>query len=73
MPPEPPTAMPDVTTNPEWEGEQVDRFLGHEILRRTMEANYHPVNPAELAELAGFDKGYPTRIIEAIRESYAGR
>lgn len=62
---------PDITLNPQWEAEQVDRLVGFEILRRAVDARYQPVNPADLADRVAVDKGYPNRIIEKLRASHA--
>ncbi len=61
----------DITLDPLWEAEQVDRLLGFEVLRRTVDARYQPVNPVDLADRVAVDKGYPHRIIEKIRLRHA--
>ena len=62
---------PDITTDPEWEAEQVDRLLGFEVLRHAVEARYQEVAPVELADRTALDKGYAYRIVEKLRLLHA--
>lgn len=72
-----PTAMQrsddDITTDSLWEQEQSDRLLAYEILRRSLLGDHHPIEPADLGDLAAMDKGAPFRILERIKASLNGQ
>jgi hypothetical protein len=57
----------DITLNPEWQAEQMDRLLGFEILTRALQARYHPVPPELLADKVGANKGFANNIIVKIQ------
>lgn len=58
----------DITTNPEWLSEQIDRLLGFECLIKTLYADPTPIPPALLADKIGVNKGYPNSIISNISQ-----
>ena len=60
----------DITTSLDWQGEQIDRLLGFEILTRTLRAQYQPIDPAHLADKVGLDKGSAFRIVQQIQRNY---
>ena len=67
-----PTAMlrsPDITTDPEWIGEQIDRLSGFEMLHAVVTGNQLPIPPATLADKLGVYKGYPYSIVSNIRKT----
>ena len=59
----------DPTTNLCWKLEQTDRLIAWEILQRAMKADYAPIDPADLADLIGSDKGVGHRIIQNIQQT----
>ena len=65
-----PSLDADITLNEAWQEEQTDRLLGYEILKHTMTADYHPVEPADLADKIAADKGLSHRIIESLQEHF---
>jgi hypothetical protein len=56
-----------ITLDPVWLGSQMDRFLGFEILTRTLSATYQPMAPERLADKIGADKGIAHKIIKDIQ------
>ena len=59
----------DITLNPEWQAEQMDRLLGFEILTRALTARYHPIPPELLADKVGANKGLTNSIIVKIQRN----
>lgn len=57
----------DLTTDPVWQAEQMDRLLGFEILTRTLAAKYQPIEPEVLADKIGAHKGLSHLIIQGLR------
>ena len=57
----------DITLNPEWQAEQMDRLLGFEILTRTLTAQYQPINPELLADKIGAHKGVAYTIVQNLQ------
>ena len=57
----------DITLNPEWQSEQMDRLLGFEILTRSLNAQYQPISPEVLADKIGAHKGYAYTIVQSIQ------
>jgi hypothetical protein len=57
----------DITLDPEWQAEQMDRLLGFEILTRTLRAQYQPIPPEVLADKIGMDKGFTHQIIKQLQ------
>ena len=69
MPLEQPIAMRssrDITNNPEWIAEQVDRLLGFEVLTKLLTADPRPIPPGSLADKIGVYKGYSHSILSDI-------
>jgi hypothetical protein len=65
-----PTAMRssrDITNNPDWISEQVDRLLGFEVLCKLLTADPRPIPPGSLADKIGVYKGYSHTILSDIR------
>lgn len=58
-----------ITLDPVWLDEQMDRFLGFEILVRTLRAAYQPINPECLADKIGADKGISHKIVKSIQRN----
>jgi hypothetical protein len=56
-----------ITLNPAWLDDQMDRFLGFEILTRTLQAKYQPLEPEALADKIGADKGIAYRVIRNLQ------
>lgn len=63
----------DITLDPAWREEQVDRLLGFEILQNALNARYAPVEPARLADKISADKGIAYRILQSIKTNHARR
>ncbi len=59
----------DCTRDPKWLAEQMDRLLGFEILVRTLNASYQPMDPEVLSDKIGADKGLTHSIIKSIQHS----
>lgn len=57
----------DVTLDPQWRAEQMDRLLGFEVLTRTLTAQYQPINPELLADKIGAHKGIAFIIIQNLQ------
>ena len=57
----------DITLNPEWQAEQMDRLLGFEILTRSLTAQYQPMSPELLADKIGAHKGIAFTIIQNLQ------
>ena len=57
----------DPTLDPEWQAEQMDRLLGFEILTRTLNATYQPLDPELLADKIGANKGFPFKVLQNIK------
>lgn len=62
----------DITLDPKWQDEQVDRLLGFEILQRMLHAKYQPIEAAVLADKVAIDKGAAYRIIRSIEQNLNG-
>ena len=62
----------DITLDPKWQDEQVDRLLGFEILQRMLHAEYQPIEAAILADKDAIDKGAAYRIIRSIEQNLNG-
>jgi hypothetical protein len=62
----------DITLDPKWQDEQVDRLLGFEILQRMLHAEYQPIEAAILADKVAIDKGAAYRIIRSIEHNLNG-
>lgn len=62
----------DITLDPKWQDEQVDRLLGFEILQRMLHAEYQPIEAAILADKVAIDKGAAYRIIRSIEQNLNG-
>jgi len=56
----------DVTSDPAWKDEQMDRLLGFEILKKICMADPDPIPPALLADKIGLNKGFSYVMIESI-------
>ena len=57
-------AQSDITLDPEWQAEQMDRLLGFEILSRVCTATYQPIDPELLADKIGANKGLSFKILK---------
>ena len=62
-------AEPHQTMQPAWLNEQMDRFLGFEILTRTLRARYQPIEPESLADKIGADKGITHKVIKHLQRT----
>lgn len=65
----PPIAMSrfrDSTDSPEWIGEQVDRVLGYEVLRKTLAGDPSNFTTTQLSEKIGVHRNYLRPIINKI-------
>lgn len=60
----------DVTLDPKWQAEQMDRLLGFEILTRTLTAQYQPMSPELLADKIGAHKGLAFTIIQNLQRKF---
>ena len=54
----------DITLDPDWQAEQMDRLLGFEILQRACTATYQPIDPELLADKIGASKGLSFKIVK---------
>lgn len=61
---------PDVTTDPVWVAEQMDRLLGFEVLNMAVSGDPTPIAPHVLADKIGVYKGLPHRIITGIASRF---
>lgn len=57
----------DITLDPKWQAEQMDRLLGFEILTRSLTAQYQPMSPELLADKIGAHKGIAFTIIQNLQ------
>jgi len=57
----------DLTLDPEWQAEQMDRLLGFEILTRTLNAHYQPLEPEILADKIGANKGFTFKLLQNVK------
>lgn len=62
------TSEPDITLDPGWQADQMDRLLGFEILTRTLSARYQPLEPEELADKVGSHKGLAHLIVQSVQQ-----
>ncbi len=60
----------DITLNPVWQAEQMDRLLGFEILTRTLTAQYQPISPELLADKIGAHKGLAFTIVQNLQRKF---
>lgn len=58
----------DVTTDPFWQAEQMDRLLGFEVLKKVCTADPDPVPPSLLADKIGLNKGFSHAMILSISQ-----
>jgi len=65
-----PTLETDITLDAAWQAQQVDIFLGFEILQHALNARYQPLDAAVLADKVALDKGIAHRIVKKIQSSY---
>ena len=59
----------DCTLDPAWLESQMDRLLGFEILTRTLNGIYQPMQPEVLSDKIGADKGVTHKIVKQIQRS----
>lgn len=59
-----------ITLDPAWIDDQMDRFLGFEILTRTLSARYQPIEPESLADKIGADKGITHKVIKHLKRTF---
>lgn len=68
---EPPIGMKssesDITLDPQWQAEQMDRLLGFEILTRSLNAQYQPISPELLSDKIGAHKGFAYTIVQNLQ------
>lgn len=57
----------DITTNPKWQGEQIDRLLGYEFLRSAVLCEVREMEIQELCDKIGVNKGYVHKVITSAR------
>lgn len=58
--------LPDVTTDPIWKAEQMDRLLGFEVLKKVCTGDPDPIPPLLLADKIGVNKGFSFDMLENI-------
>lgn len=56
----------DITLDPEWQAQNLDRLLAFEILNRTIQAKYQEMDPQVLADKVGMDKGFAYKMLRHI-------
>jgi hypothetical protein len=63
------TSPRDITLDPEFIDQQIDRMLGWEILNRYLnhQANL-PMRPLELCDKIGVNKGYVHQVIQTVKQ-----
>lgn len=59
------TLEADITLDPLWLAQNTDRLLAFEVLHRTLTAQYQPMNPGDLADKVGVDKGFSYEVLKA--------
>lgn len=62
----------DITLDPKWQNDQIDRLLGFEILLHILHAEYQPIDAAVLADKVAIDKGLAYRITRSINQNLNG-
>jgi hypothetical protein len=68
---EPATATSsDITTDPVWVNEQIDRLLGWELLRRELMCDVTPVETMELCDSIGVNKGYVHTVLQSVKPKF---
>lgn len=58
----------DITADPVWQKEQVDRLLGWELLRRSLLCEMHGMEIQELCDRIGVNKGYVHKVLTSARQ-----
>jgi hypothetical protein len=63
------TSQQDITLNPDFINEQVDRLLAWEILQRYFNGEENlPMKPLDLCDKIGVNKGYVHQVITTVRK-----
>jgi hypothetical protein len=58
----------DITLNPEWLEEQVNRLAGWEMLHRHVKHQHNlPMKPLDLCDKIGVNKGYVHQVIKTVQ------
>lgn len=60
----------DITTDKEWIGSQIDRFLAWELLRRELTCDVKPMETLDLCDSIGVNKGYVHTILQAVKPKF---
>lgn len=60
----------DITTDPKWIEEQIDRLLGWELLRRELMCDVTPVETIELCDSIGVNKGYVHTVLQSVKPKF---
>jgi hypothetical protein len=59
----------DITLDPEFVDQQIDRMLGWEILNRYLNHQVNiPMQPLELCDKIGVNKGYVHQVIKTVKQ-----
>lgn len=61
--------LTDITNDPKWIDEQLDRLLAFEVLHMAATMRQTPLTPAELGDKIGIHKGFSHQVIENIRNA----
>lgn len=60
----------DITTDKAWIGEQIDRLLGWELLKRELTCDVTPISTVELCDNIGVNKGFVHTILKQVRPKF---
>lgn len=63
----------DVTTDPRWINEQIDRLLGWEVLQREFMGASEPMEILHLCDSIGVNKGFVNTTLVSIRQKLHGK
>ena len=63
----------DITADPDWQSEQIDRLLGFEVLQAHLHARFQPMDAERLADKISLDKGISHRIVKSIQNQLNAR
>jgi len=58
----------DITTNEVWIGEQVDRVLGWEILKKNINRDFRPTKPKDLCDKIGVCDQYVYQVVQSVKK-----
>jgi hypothetical protein len=63
----------DITADPDWQDEQIDRLLAFEVLQAHLHAKFQPMEAERLADKISLDKGISYRIVQSIQSKLNAR